>query len=424
MGNNNSIINNEIDLLQTNEWLVEGDFSQIKHISEPRLNREIIFRTQKKDNFVKRIALSGYHDNSYNIRIYVKNSTNEINENICKIATFDADNNCYVCKNQNYFIEFIDTFYCRDLIPNFIIEKIINDLERNNLLITKQSMITEDFSEIMISDYPNRKIVYKTSVKNSYVKKIIITGIDNENNCIRGYCSYPSEEINENIYGIAILDTRSNYDYSYDYNCSYMCNNKNYLIEFINIFCSKNFNKNTDIMCRIHKWFIDGNFDKIIVGGMRMNRKISFISQSTDNFIKNIVLYECDDNDYRISIYVVDLTEEINEKIKRIATVGLNNNYVCKNKNYLSKFIGIFYIQGLIPYFIIEKIINILITNNIMLSDELALEQNGNDGNLSQNWLIEGDFNEFFISVSKLNREIEFKSLTKDNYINRISLLG
>jgi hypothetical protein len=110
------------------QWKIDGDFTKFNSCAD--LNRQLRFQALSENNFITNISVCGYENNDINIFIYTSSTKNDIFRNISnEVKAYANSTNSFGFRSSNNNLDkFLNAFYRRDLIPDFIIDRIIKDI--------------------------------------------------------------------------------------------------------------------------------------------------------------------------------------------------------------------------------------------------------------------------------------------------------
>jgi len=137
LNNNYTVNNNSLSI----GWYTTGNFVKRNTSSNPfGVNRMQEFKTIDEHISIRSITLYGYSDDICKIYITTRNPIN-VFDKIKTFAVYDSIISMYICENNDRFSDFLSVFYEEDLIPDLVIEMIVNNLEIDNFLINADLFI-------------------------------------------------------------------------------------------------------------------------------------------------------------------------------------------------------------------------------------------------------------------------------------------
>jgi hypothetical protein len=110
------------------QWVISGDFNQLVHAGGGSLlSRQVKFKALSTNNYIKEIVVSGYSYGAIEIMVKVAFHQENIDNDLKKFIHEPRESNMFYCDITDSS-EFLEAFYKINLIPDFIIGRIITDI--------------------------------------------------------------------------------------------------------------------------------------------------------------------------------------------------------------------------------------------------------------------------------------------------------
>jgi hypothetical protein len=117
------------DVPEEQKWQIKGDFNRTFE-SDRTLNRMLEITPLFNNNYIRNIFVLGHcdRDNTIEIKIFVSKLSDDIFEEIKDFATKEEGASCFRSTNKLFLDKYLSAFYVRNLIPDFLIDRIIKDI--------------------------------------------------------------------------------------------------------------------------------------------------------------------------------------------------------------------------------------------------------------------------------------------------------